>query len=126
MPFSTMRIDAAVEVTAPDGSTVRPLCVLPGAASFARFELAPRQVSHAVSHASVQEIWYVCSGDGEMWRRQDGREDTTTLEPGVCLTIPLATSFQFRAGEDGLHVIAATIPPWPDTPDEARPEHGPW
>lgn len=60
--FSTVRIDEAPEVTAPDGSAVRPLCVLPGAASFARFELAPEQVSQAVSHATVEEIWFVVSG----------------------------------------------------------------
>jgi mannose-6-phosphate isomerase-like protein (cupin superfamily) len=124
--FSTVRIDDAVEVTAPDGSAVRPLCVLAGAASFAQFELAPQQVSRAVSHASVQEIWCVVSGDGAMWRSQNGHEETTALEPGVCLTIPLGTSFQFRAGRNGLRVIAATVPPWPDTPDEAQPAHGPW
>ncbi len=49
--FTTVRAAEAAEVTAPDGSAVRPLCVLPGAASFAQFELAPGQVSKAVSHA---------------------------------------------------------------------------
>lgn len=123
-----MRVDEAPEVTAPDGSAVRPLCVLPGAASFAQFELAPGQVSQAVSHASVEEIWYVVSGGGDMWRRQDGHEEITALAPGGCLTIPLGTTFQFRAGPDGLRVVAATVPPWPDDPDavEARPEQGPW
>ncbi|WP_199827656.1 cupin domain-containing protein [Streptomyces specialis] len=113
-------------VTAPDGSAVRPLCVLEGAASFAQFELAPGQVSQAVSHVSVREVWYVVAGRGEMWRGQDGREETTVLEPGVCLTIPLGTTFQFRAGPEGLRAVAATVPPWPDTPDEARPGQGPW
>ena len=46
--FSTATLAGAPEVTAPDGSAVRPLCVLPGAASFAHFELAPSQVSQAV------------------------------------------------------------------------------
>lgn len=121
-----MRVDEAAQVTAPDGSTVRPLCVLPGAASFAHFELAPWQASKAVSHATIQEVWYVVSGDGDMWRSQDGREETTALFPGTCLTVPLGTTFQFRAGQQGLRVVAATVPPWPDTPGEARPEHGPW
>lgn len=124
--FSTVRTGEAPEVTAPDGSAVRPLCVLPDAASFAQFELAPRQVSKAVSHATVQEIWYVVAGGGQMWRSQDGRAETSALEPGVCLTIPLGTAFQFRAGRDGLRVVAATVPPWPGDPDEARPERGPW
>jgi mannose-6-phosphate isomerase-like protein (cupin superfamily) len=124
--FTTALAGEAAEVTAPDGSAVRPLCALPGTASFARFELAPEQVSQAVSHATVQEIWYVVAGGGQMWRRQGGRAEITTLAAGVCLTIPLGTAFQFRAGQDGLRVVAATIPPWPDTPGEARPERGPW
>ena len=124
--FTTMRTPEADEVTAPDGSAVRPLCVLPGAASFAQFELAPGQVSQAVSHATVQEIWYVVAGGGQMWRRQDARAEITELGAGVCLTIPLGTTFQFRAGPDGLRVVAATIPPWPASPGEARAERGPW
>jgi mannose-6-phosphate isomerase-like protein (cupin superfamily) len=125
--FTTIRLDQAPEVPAPDGSAVRPLCVLPGAASFAQFELAAGQTAKAVSHATVEEIWFVTSGAGEMWRSQDGREEVTELEPGVCLTIPLGTTFQFRAGAQGLRVVAATVPSWPvDSPDEARFETGPW
>jgi mannose-6-phosphate isomerase-like protein (cupin superfamily) len=122
-----VRLDQAPEITAPDGSAVRPLCVIPGAASFAQFELAPGQTAKAVSHATVEEIWFVTSGAGEMWRSQDGHEEITTLEPGVCLTIPLGTTFQFRAGDQGLRAVAATTPPWPvESPNEATLEPGPW
>ncbi|WP_424887268.1 cupin domain-containing protein [Streptomyces sp. XH2] len=125
--FATSRIADAVEITAPDGATVRPLCSLPGTASSAQFELGPQQVSKAVSHAGVEEIWFVTAGSGEMWRRQGGREEATVLEPGVCLTIPLGTTFQFRAGTGGLRAVAVTIPPWPDgNQDEARSETGRW
>jgi mannose-6-phosphate isomerase-like protein (cupin superfamily) len=124
--FAAMRLDDAPIVTAPDGSAVRPLCALPEVASFAHFGLAPGQVSRAVSHATVQEIWYVIGGGGQMWRRHGDAEAVTELAPGTCLTIPLGTAFQFRAGEAGLRVVAVTIPPWPDEPGEARPEHGPW
>jgi mannose-6-phosphate isomerase-like protein (cupin superfamily) len=126
LPFETILLAGAPVVTAPDGSAVRPLCALPGAASFAHFELAPGQVSHAVSHATVQEIWYVIAGGGQMWRGNSATEAITELEPGVCLTIPLGTSFQFRAGQDGLRVVAVTVPPWPHDSGEARPERGPW
>ena len=124
--FATTSLAQAPVVTAPDGSSVRPLCVLPGVASFAHFELVPGQVSQAVSHASVQEIWYVVAGEGQMWRRCGSAEEVTALVPGGCLTIPLGTSFQFRAGPAGLQVVAVTVPPWPDDPGEARPEPGPW
>jgi mannose-6-phosphate isomerase-like protein (cupin superfamily) len=124
--FETMLVTDAPVVIAPDGSSVKPLCALPGVASFAHFELAPAQVSQAVSHASVQEIWYVVAGGGQMWRASAAAEAITDLAPGVCLTIPLGASFQFRAGRDGLRVVAVTVPPWPDDPGEARPEQGPW
>ena len=124
--FTTMSLAEAAEITAPDGSAVRPLCALPGVASFAHFELAPSQVSRAVSHATVQEIWYVVAGEGQMWRTDGSVESVADLVPGLCLTIPLGTSFQFRAGTGGLRVVAVTVPPWPGNPAEARPEHGPW
>jgi len=125
-PFATRSLAEAAEVTAPDGSAVRPLCVLPGVASFAHFELTAGQVSQAVSHATVQEIWYVVAGQGQMWRNDGSVESVVDLVPGVCLTIPLGTSFQFRAGADGLRVVAVTVPPWPGDPAEAHPERGPW
>ena len=55
-----------------------------------------------------------------MWRRQAGRETVVALEPGLCLTIPLATSFQFRnIGAGALSIVAVTMPPWPGE-DEAE------
>ena len=61
-----------------------------------------------------------------MWRRQNGREEIVVVEPGVCLTIPLGTHFQFRAlGDEPLAVIAVTMPPWPGE-DEAHPVEGKW
>jgi mannose-6-phosphate isomerase-like protein (cupin superfamily) len=128
-PFETQPLQDASEVVAPDGSAVRPLCRITDAGSFAHFQLEPGEVAKAVSHATVQEIWYVVAGAGEMWRRQNGHEHTVTLQPGVCLTIPLGTVFQFRAaeGDHPLEIVAATMPPWPvSSNDEARPESGPW
>ncbi|NIH78216.1 cupin domain-containing protein [Amycolatopsis viridis] len=125
-PFTTTHVADSAEVTAPDGSTVRPLCTLPAVASFAHFALAPGQVSRAVEHATVEEIWYVVGGSGRLWRGQDGREEITELRPGTCLTIPLGTAFQFRGGPAGLQVVAVTAPPWPGTGEEAAPVPGHW
>ena len=126
--FATRSLEESEPVGAPDGSTVRPLCWLTGLGSFAHFQLEPGDVAQAVSHATVQEIWYVLAGAGQMWRRQAGREDRVALRAGVCLTIPLGCAFQFRAAEDGpLQVVAVTMPPWPvESLDEARPETGVW
>ncbi|MFE5586766.1 cupin domain-containing protein [Kitasatospora sp. NPDC056531] len=128
-PFETVEVDDAPVVTAPDGAEVRPLLLLDGQGGLAVFVLAPGQVSHAVSHVTVQELWQVTAGSGELWRRQDGREETVRLAPGTAVSIPLGTSFQFRADADGdgpLRITAVTMPPWPGTDTEARPEEGPW
>ena len=50
----------------------------------------------------------------------------TALEAGVCLTIPLGTSFQFRAFAGApLAALAVTMPPWPGE-GEARLVDGKW
>lgn len=131
-PFDTMRLPAARDVVAPDGSDVRILLRLAGG-SMAHFELAGGQTSRAVVHRSVDEIWYVLRGHGEMWRRGgegrrggEAREETVPLEPGTCLSIPVGTRFQFRAFGDGpLAAVAVTMPPWPGE-DEAREVSGVW
>ncbi len=65
-------------------------------------------------HRTVEEIWFCQSGRGEMWRKLGSHEEIVTLEPGICLTIPLGTHFQFRAFGDGpLLVLGVTMPPWP-------------
>ncbi|MDH6118386.1 mannose-6-phosphate isomerase-like protein (cupin superfamily) [Kitasatospora sp. GAS204A] len=126
-PYQTWEFADAVELTATDGSSVLPLGELPGAASMARFELAPGAVSRAVSHATVQELWHVVSGSGQLWRRQDGREEVTPLRAGTTVSIPLGTAFQFRADAGAaLHIVAATVPAWPGTETEARIEPGAW
>ncbi|GAA0690697.1 hypothetical protein GCM10010193_51340 [Kitasatospora atroaurantiaca] len=127
-PFGSWTVEEALTVDAPDGSTVRPLAALAGLGSLARFELAPGAVSRAVSHATVQEIWYVTQGTGLIWRRQNGLAEVTSLRPGTAVTIPLGTAFQFRADQGGspLQIVAVTMPPWPGTDTEARREQGPW
>lgn len=118
--FSTLRLPAEPTALAPDGSDVRVLLGL-AAGGMAHFELAAGKTSLAVTHRTVEEIWFVLSGRGELWRRQGGREEIVQLEPGACLSIPLGTDFQFRASDaEGVAVVAITMPPWPGA-DEAVP-----
>ncbi|MBM4408978.1 MAG: cupin domain-containing protein [Chloroflexi bacterium] len=124
-PFPTRTLPATPDAIAPDGSEVR---VLAGRAAggMACFRLAPGQVARAVTHRSVEEIWYVVEGAGEIWRARDGVEEVMRLQPGVSLAIPLGTTFQFRAqGTAPLSVIAVTMPPWPGE-NEAIERLGPW
>lgn len=93
----------------------------------AHFELAAGQTSKAVTHRSVEEIWFFLSGRGEMWRAQEGQlEVIVPVESGVCLTIPVGTHFQFRSfGAEPLSAVGVTMPPWPGE-GEAIMVHGKW
>ena len=116
--FGARQLPAEPASIAPDGSHVRELLSLPSG-SAAHFELAPGLVSRAGRHRSVDEIWYVLAGHGEMWRRAGSFEEVVELAPGPCLTIPVGTSFQFRAhGESPLAAFAVTMPPWPARSDD--------
>ena len=125
MTFETMPLPEEPTVVAPDGSDVRVLLQRPGG-SMAHFQLAAGRVSTAVAHRSVEEIWFFLEGRGEMWRERDGHAETVEVGRGTCLTIPVGTSFQFRASEDGpLSAVAITMPPWPGE-DEAVVVDGAW
>jgi mannose-6-phosphate isomerase-like protein (cupin superfamily) len=123
--FAAMTLPDTHDVIAPDGSEVRILLSLTGG-SMAHFRLGPGQVSCAVRHRTVEEIWYVLSGQGEMWRSTGGHDAITQLAPGTCLSIEAGTAFQFRACEtETLDAVAITMPPWPGE-DEAEPVPGLW
>jgi mannose-6-phosphate isomerase-like protein (cupin superfamily) len=123
--FDTLHESEALNVTAPDGARVRVLLAL-RRGSMALFELQPGQVSAPIRHRSVEELWYVLSGEGEMWRRDAVGEAVVRLQPGLCLSMPLGTNFQFRClGSESLRAVAVTLPPWPGA-DEALPVSGRW
>jgi mannose-6-phosphate isomerase-like protein (cupin superfamily) len=123
--FETMMLPSVPDAIAPDGSDVRVLLQL-GAGGMAHFELAPGRTSKAVTHRTVEEIWYFVGGHGQMWRRRGEREAIVDLLPGVCLTIRLGTQFQFRSnGSEPLAAIGITMPPWPGE-GEAIAVPGPW
>ena len=125
MGFETKRISREPDAIAPDGSEVRILCATTRG-GLALFSLAPNQVSRAVAHHSVEEIWYFISGQGRMWRRLADQEQVIGVEPGVSITIPTGTHFQFRCDSaEPLRAIGVTMPPWPGE-TEAYPVEGKW
>ncbi|HEY8093190.1 MAG TPA: cupin domain-containing protein, partial [Acidimicrobiales bacterium] len=120
MPPVSVPLPADLDVIAPDGSEVRML-VRSERGSMAHFQLAPGGVSIAVRHASVEELWFVVQGRGEMWL---GGEVATvvTLEHGVSVRVAAGTPFQFRCfGPEPLGAVAVTMPPWPTDHEEALP-----
>ncbi len=115
----------AYDVLAPDGSEVRILASTERG-SMAHFTLPKGQVSLAVAHHTVEEIWYIVSGQGEMWRKTGDVETITQLHEGLSLTISVGTHFQFRnTGLEPLRAVAVTMPPWPGM-DEAYAVTGKW
>jgi mannose-6-phosphate isomerase-like protein (cupin superfamily) len=123
--LETIRLPDKPNAIAPDGTLVRLLPALAGG-SLAHFELPAGAVSHAVTHKSVEEIWFFLGGRGQIWRRCGTQENVIEVEPGVSLTIPLGTAFQFRAsGDAALTFLAITMPPWPGAQEAERVE-GRW
>jgi mannose-6-phosphate isomerase-like protein (cupin superfamily) len=123
--LESIRLPENPDAIAPDGTLVRLLPKLAGG-SMAHFELPAGAVSHAVTHKTIEEIWYFLGGRGQLWRRFGQRDVIVDVEPGVAATIPLGTAFQFRAtAEAPLTFLAITMPPWPG-PDEGVRVEGPW
>jgi len=92
----------------------------------AHFTLPPGAVSKAIRHRTVEEIWYILAGRGRMWRALENAEEITELVPGLSLTIPTGTRFQFRCdGDEPLAAVGVTMPPWPGA-EEAVFVTGPW
>jgi mannose-6-phosphate isomerase-like protein (cupin superfamily) len=125
MGFETKQVHCEPDATAPDGSEVRLLCQL-SRGGLAIFSLTPNAVSKAVAHRTVEEVWYIVAGKGRMWRKLGDQEEIAELGPGVSLTIPTGTHFQFRCdGHEPLDAIGATMPPWPGE-SEAYFVEGTW
>src|SRR5436309_770304 len=92
------RAGKAPDAIAPDGSEIRLLVNgggLPvGAtrASLCEVTLPAGQVSRPVWHRTVEELWYVLAGQGEVWRCPPGTAPDTVapvaVAPGDAVVIP--------------------------------------
>ena len=123
--FVTRNLAAEPDAMAPDGSQVR-ILASSARGSMAHFKLPPGAVSKAVVHKTVEEVWYIASGRGRMWRKLGAAEEITELAAGVSLAIPVGAHFQFRCdGSAPLEAVGVTMPPWPGT-DEAYEVEGTW
>lgn len=124
-PPSVGRASREPDTIAPDGSEISLLATeAQGAtrASLCEVRLPPGAVSRPVYHRSVEEIWYVVEGSGQVWRCPPGaKADPVEVRPGDTLVIPAGWRFQFSAASGtGLRFLCYTSPPWPG-PDEAQP-----
>ena len=116
-PFATGAVPVEPDDVAPDGSEVRRL-LRTERASMAQFTFAAASTSPAVRHRRVEELWYIVSGRGRMWRSDDATSETVDLAVGTAVSIPAGTSFQVTV-DDGAPLLAVgvTMPPWPPDGD---------
>jgi mannose-6-phosphate isomerase-like protein (cupin superfamily) len=118
--LATKQLGEAYDVLAADTSEIR-LLVGTTRGSLAHGTLPPGGVSLAIVHRTVEEVWYVTAGRGQVWRKQDGRESVVEVEPGTALTIPTGVHFQFRTtGSEPLCFVMCTMPPWPGEQEAVR------
>lgn len=84
------------------------------------------KTSLAVSHKTVEELWYFIEGEGEVWRQSLCGGRPVVVCAGTSIVIPPQTAFQFRnTGTEPLKIIIATLPPWPGA-HESVSENGYW
>lgn len=123
--MQTARLRQEYDAIAPDGSEVR-LLMDATRGALNHFTLPPHTTSQAITHKTIEEIWYFLGGQGQFWRKQGAHEEMVDVGPGVCIDIPTGVHFQFRnTGFDPLRFVIATMPPWPGD-DEAVRVPGPW
>ena len=118
--MKTVKLPHQYTAMAPDGSEIRELLALKGG-SMVHCRLPPNTTSLAVTHRTVEEVWYFLEGRGEVWRKKDDRETVEEIEPGVAVDIEVGTHFQFRnSREVDLCFIIITMPPWPGEGEAIR------
>ena len=120
--MDTRKLPHEYTVLAPDGSEIRELVAVRGG-SMVHCTLPPGAASMAVKHLTVEEVWYVTQGRGQVWRKRESAESVVDVEPGLSLSIETGTHFQFRnIGSDDLCLIIVTMPPWPGEHEAVRVE----
>jgi mannose-6-phosphate isomerase-like protein (cupin superfamily) len=123
--MQTRRFPVNPDALSPAGAEIRYL--MEGATgNMIHSTVPPGQVNRATVHATVSEFWHVLSGEGQIWRRDRAHEETSVLETGVSIDIPVGTAFQYRCtGVDPLRFLCISMPPWPGD-QEATVIDGPW
>ena len=120
------------DATAPDGSEIRLLADRRNAAtksSMVEVTLPAGQISRPVYHRTVEEIWYILEGEGQVWRCPPDADPASVppqhVSPGDALVIPTGWRFQFAAGPNApLRFLCHTTPPWPGEDEAVAAERG--
>ena len=88
MSFVTRLRNNKPDAIAPDGSEVRILATT-ARGSMAEFLLPPGQISIAVAHHTVEEVWFFTQGQGQLWRKNEKAEEIVQIRLGLSISIPM-------------------------------------
>lgn len=124
---STMPLPKQYDTIAADGSQVRVLLAMKGASTVhctLRPDTgSPPGVSLSTVNTGIDEIWYFLRGQGLVWLKDSHGGQPIEAYPGVSVTIPEGTVFQFRnTGTEPLEFLCITMPPWSPGTNEAVDE----
>jgi mannose-6-phosphate isomerase-like protein (cupin superfamily) len=117
------------DAIAPDGSLIYFRVGDAEHASLVEVVLPAGAASRPVRHLTVEEIWYVLAGAGEVWLKEpsSGIAATHPLASRATIVIPTGHHFQFRsAGPGELRFLCYTSPPWPGPGEAVAVESGAW
>ena len=125
--FESKQAPAAYDVDSTRWFRRYDCCIASAAQVWCIARLPVGAVSIPVRHRRVEEVWFFLSGAGQVWRKQGEREQVLDVAPGVSLTIPLGTQFQFRnTGAVPLEFVITTTPPWPGEDEAVLLDAGRW
>jgi len=118
--FGLVRLPEKPDYQAPDSSEIRLLLSMKYG-GLCHCTILPNSTTLAGTHKTVEEIWYIIQGQGQVWQKQQDREKVVDVYPGVCLAIPPQTHFQVRnTNSESVCFIIATLPPWPGPQEWVR------
>ena len=113
------RRSATPDVTAPDGSEIRLLLDARHravGASMVEVVLPAGQVSRPVYHRTVEEVWYILEGVGQVWRCPPEAADPAAVAPlavgpGGCPGHPHRLELPVRRCGSGGPAVPVRYPP---------------
>lgn len=119
--YKTVSLPSFMNYFAPDGSQIS-LLKEGERGGLCECTLGPGAVTAAVQHKVVEELWYVVSGSGQLWRQDNEETLTVDIRKGDSLAIPVGVPFQFRAGlDEPLVMLLTTMPGWGNELDADGP-----
>ncbi|NGX64009.1 MAG: hypothetical protein KR126chlam6_01433 [Candidatus Anoxychlamydiales bacterium] len=110
---SVTEIPKEYDYLSPDGAEIRELLEMKGG-NLVHCTLPAGGVSQAVKHQTIEELWVILEGRGEIYRKLGNQIIIDHVSGGSSIAIPIGVDFQFRnTGTTELKLIIVSIPPWP-------------